>query len=223
MISDLRAAELCLAVYGADAVTDKEFDVFDEGLDDGVCWAIARAPDCDIIVLRGSVTAEDWVCDILARPFSDRRMGPVHSGFLLGLDHAWSDISRLLRGDVPVIIAGHSLGAARAALLTAIMMDAGRTPARRVAFGEPMPGFPQLADFIRPVPARSYCNSNGAAHDVVTDLPFNIPALRLDYVHPVPRTFVTAAPAIDDSSGMFVLHHMPLYVDAVANFSPPGA
>jgi hypothetical protein len=122
----------------------------------------------------------------------------------------------VLRPHLPIVITGHSLGAARAALLTGIMIEAGLPPARRVAFGEPKAGYRALAEFIAPVPAVSYRNGNTEAHDLITDMP-GVPWL--PYVHPVPLTYVNAAPPVDDPTGAFAWHHMGLYVAALAQFS----
>ncbi len=215
MITDLRAAELCAASYVSRAVTPSPFVTFDEGNDDGVCWGIAQEGDCDVIVLRGSYTNEDWLRDVMAKPYMSRRMGPVHSGFYLGMDNAWTDMKEVLRHDAQYVVTGHSLGAARASLLTGIMLADGWPVEARIVFGEPKPGFAALAEFIKSVPSRSYRNGVSDAHDVVTDLPFTIPALGLDYVHPVPFTLVSAPPPVDDVTGLFAYHHIHLYVEAM--------
>lgn len=219
MISDLRAAELCAASYLANATSPKPFVIFDEGKDDGICWGIVQEDDCDVIVLRGSYTNEDWLRDAMARPYMSRRMGPVHHGFYLGMDNAWTDMKKHLRMDAKYVITGHSLGAARAALLTGIMLDDAWPIEARIVFGEPKPGFSTLAEFIRGIPARSYRNGISDAHDLVTDLPFTIAALGLDYVHPVPLTLVSAPPPVDDVTGLFAWHHSSLYVEALKAFS----
>lgn len=216
MITDKRAAELCAGLYGTPTAVPVAFSQIDPGTDDGICWAISREDDVDVIVMRGSMTPEDWLRDSMAAPYMSRRMGPVHHGFYLGLDNAWRDMKLVLRPGSLVAVVGHSLGAARAALLTGIMLDDGYPPAARIVFGEPKPGFAQLADFIKPVPARSYRNGAGENHDIVTDLPFTIPALRLNYVHPAPLTYLECKPDPSDQSGMFVYHHMDLYLAGVS-------
>ena len=210
----LRAAELCAALYRPGAAADPNFAVYDEGNDDGICWAIAHDADADIVILRGSVTPEDWFDDIQARPYLSRRMGYVHRGFYLGMDNAWTDIRKGLRGK-PITVTGHSLGAARSALLTGMMLCDGITPTARVAFGEPKPGFAELATLIAGVAQRSYRNGVNEAHDVVTDLPFTLPRLGLDYVHPKLLTLLPAQPDPNDNSGIFCYHHMDLYLKSL--------
>lgn len=218
MITDHRAAELCVALYGLPLPLSAPvaFDVVDMGDDDGICWALAREADTDVIVLRGSMTGGDWLRDTMAAPYPDRDLGRVHHGFYLGLQNAWDDMKMVLRPGAPVAITGHSLGAARTAILAGKMINDGRVPAARIVFGEPKPGFAQLADFIKGVPCRSYRNGSGDNHDIVTDLPLTIPAFHLNYVHPTPLTFLDCAPDPNDQSGMFVYHHMALYLAGVS-------
>jgi len=209
LITDLALAQLCDDLYQD---RSSNFDVIDPGLDDRICWAMHRTEDEDVIVLRGSVTPSDWILDSMASPCPDRRFGYVHHGFLIGLDHAWEDMRIVLRPDRPTVITGHSLGAARASILTGIMLADNRAPSRRVVFGEPKPGFANLAQYIKDVPARSYRTGRNEAHDLVTDIPFTMPHVGLNYVHPVPLSLLNVTPDPTDQSGIFVYHHIGLYV-----------
>src|SRR4051794_1302223 len=149
--TDEEIVALCAAVYdGAQA-----FDHFDAGEDDGICWAIKRLDACDVVVFRGSITFQDWIRDFRAAPVRTR-IGHVHAGFHTGMEHAWTDIRPLLQQ--PAIITGHSLGAGRAAILTGLMVIDRLPPIARVVFGEPKPGFLDLAALIASVPGRSYRN-----------------------------------------------------------------
>ncbi len=93
---------------------------------------------------------------------------------------------------------------------------------RRVVFGEPKPGERQFAGLLSKLDESvSYCNRTGPLeHDRVTDLPFAIPALGLDFVHPTELRFVSAAPDPDDSYGVFAWHHMRLYDAGMASLGP---
>ncbi len=215
MISDLGTAELCLASYVASESDTQGFDHFDAGRDDGVCWAIKHFDDCDVIVLRGSVTGQDWVKDVFAVPYIGHRrnLGKVHHGFYVGLDNAWDDMAQKLRPHLPIVLTGHSLGAARAALLAGIMLDEGLMPFARVVFGEPKAGFQQLADFLKPVSTRSYRCGDGINHDPIPALPATVPPWL--YVHQTPLIDITAH-ADPADYGPFVFHHMPLYAAALA-------
>jgi len=210
MISDTQCAILCEAIYE----DNRDFAVFDAGEDDGICWAIERSSDGDVIVLRGSHTVADWIRDLiaLASPFTHHALGPVHPGFLLGMEHAWSEIKPQLM-DFPPVVTGHSLGAARASILCGLMLLDGIKPARRVCFGSPKPGFSPLARIIASVPAASYRNGDTAHHDIVTGLPFSFPPE--EYVHPEQLTFVAGAPLPGDPLGIFAFHRMAYYKAAL--------
>lgn len=208
--SDADLAALCAAIYKPTAPI--EFDHFDAGLDDGVCWAIKKVPGFDIVVFRGSVTALDWINDLRAVAILTR-VGHVHEGFFEGIEHVWRDLRPLLMQ--PAIITGHSLGAARAAVLTALMVADKCAPHSRVVFGEPKPGLLDFAKIVEPVPARSYRNGDQLHHDLVTDVPFSIPPLQ--YMHPTPIIPVHAEPTGDMFSrlGAFAYHHVELYEAAL--------
>jgi Lipase (class 3) len=88
------------------------------------------------------------------------------------------------------------------------------TALSRIVFGEPKPGMARFAGILsKLITSESYCNRSGPLeHDRVTDLPFTVPALGLDYVHPTSLSFVRADPAPDDEYGIFAWHHSALYL-----------
>jgi Lipase (class 3) len=179
----------------------------------GICWATKRVDGVTYIFLRGSVTFWDWFKDFisLAAPCTHDVLGPVHPGFALGMDRVYAAIKQHSEG--PWVVAGHSLGAGRAAILTGLMVEDGRTPLARVVFGEPKPGFSQLSRYIARVPGRSYRNGDTHQHDLVTDVPITL--LIAEYEHPTPLIEVLAEPAIDAKEGVFKWHNMGLYAKAV--------
>ena len=216
--SDADCAALCAAIYAPTAATT--FDHFDIGSDDGVCWALKRCEGADVVVLRGSVTAQDWFRDAEAFTIATRA-GRVHDGFHRGMEHMWADVKPLL--DQPVIVTGHSLGAARAAILTAFMICDGKSPAARVVFGEPKPGLIDHAQIVKTVPGRSYRNGDGLHHDVIADLPFSMPPTQ--YVHPTPIIPVCERPTggLFDRTGLFAWHHVQLYEAALQKLQAQAA
>lgn len=217
MISDHDAAKLCAAIYDYPSDQSAAFDHYDDGTeDDHVCWAFKRFPNVDVIVMRGSVSRIDWLrdFDVWVNPFGDKKLRHVHPGFLLGMRNTWEEVASMLDGR-PVIVTGHSLGAARAAILTAIMTLEGKAPVRRVVFGEPKPGFLDFNGLIASVPGASYCNGDDAGHDLVTEVPFSFPPL--EYTRATPLISVSASPtqSVMGFLGLFSYHHMPLYVQAL--------
>lgn len=209
--TDGAIAALCAAIYLPSAIVD--FDHFDAGEDDGICWAVKKLPGFDVVVLRGSVTTQDWIRDFRAMARLTR-VGHVHDGFYAGMEHMWADLRPLLFN--PCIVTGHSLGAARAAVLCALMAVDGIPPVTRVVFGEPKPGLIDLAKIISGIPGRSYRNGDDVHHDLVTDVPFSFPPLQ--YVHPTPIVPVCMRPEGSTFAqlGVFAWHHIQLYSAALA-------
>lgn len=220
MVTDYQIADLLVKLYDSpdEPLETAGFDVFESGENDSeICWASKRIDGVDVVCLRGSTTWQDWLRDLWAfsLPFSNKGLGPVHRGFKIGMDDAWAEIRSRTRG--PWIIAGHSLGAGRGDILTGLMVLDGAAPMRRVFFGQPKPGFQQLADIVARVPGVSYCNGAAAhSHDRITDAPMTIGFEQ--YVHPTPLTYVDAPPdkAAHELLGpLFGRHHMPLYRQAL--------
>jgi hypothetical protein len=135
---------------------------------------------------------------------------------------AWQVIQA--RVGAKVVVAGHSLGAARAAVLCGLMRADGCKALARCVFGEPLPGMSVLAALISDIPGRSYCNGDAHHHDVVTDVPFILPLLK--WVRASPLIHVTAEPnqtAVDLLGELFSFHHAPLYRQAMKALVPAGA
>ena len=135
-----------------------------------------------------------------------------------GMEHMWADLKSML--SQPAIVTGHSLGAARAAVLSALMMVDGVPPVARVVFGEPKPGLLDFAKLIAGIPGRSYRNGDDTHHDLITDVPFSFPPMQ--YVHPTPIIPVCCRPGDSEFAdlGVFAWHHVQLYLAALAAIQP---
>lgn len=219
---DLEIVSLCAGIYQYQGDVQVVWDHFDDGTDDEVCWALKHFDDHDAIIFRGSSDLQDWIIDFRAYPVITS-FGTVHDGFHVGLDKVWQEIKPMLRN--PVVLGGHSLGAGRVSPMAAIMKKDGVAPIARYTFGEPKPGFQDLADYIVSVPGKNYRNGDGKEHhDLITDLPFTITNLGLDYVHPLPMTDVVADPTITMIAawGLFSFHHIWLYRQALGGPNPPA-
>ena len=219
-LSDAKVATFAQAIYGSPVVgaARVDWDHYNAGEDrPGVCWGLKRCVGVDVIALRGSMSLRDWLrdLDMFADPFDDGDLGPVHPGFLAGIRETWSALRPLL--EQPVVVTGHSLGAARATILTALMSLDGFRPLRRVVFGEPKPGFSKLAHIVNGA-GRSYCATNHTARerDPVTMLPMSFPPE--EYVHSGPLAFlaVEPEPELHAQLGLFALHDMRTYLHALA-------
>lgn len=208
--SDVDLVNLCAEIYQEGG----SWDYLDKGEDDNIYWALKKYDGCDVIVLRGSITAHDWYEDLRAVPIKTR-IGTVHEGFYDGMEHMWSDVVSMLTQ--PVMVTGHSLAAARADILTAIMVVDKKPPIRRVVFGEPRPGLSDLAKFVCEVDGPTYRNGDAHGYDRVCDVPFKLFG-PFDFVHPKPHMQVTALPTgnVFQREGLFAFHHVQLYQAAVA-------
>jgi hypothetical protein len=216
MIKDGDIANLLLALYSYPN-SQVSWDHLDDGTqDDEICWAVKQVGETDVVCLRGSTTFKDWTRDFnaWANPFKPTNIGHVHPGFWLGMEQMWGEL-RLKRtvSARPMILAGHSLGAARASILTGLMVRDNLAPALRVVCGEPKPGFADFANLIAKVPARSYCVGDDLGHDLITEVPFSFPPE--NYIHPVSLISVKASPQRHDEWGPFKYHHMELYQEAL--------
>lgn len=216
MSIDTELVDLCVALYAGNS----GFDHADQGAGDGVAWGLKHLPGADAVILRGSVTVADWIHDVQAEPIvipHYEALGEVHAGFANGMVQMWGELSGMLRQGYPVWIGGHSLGAARACILAGMMVTQGRDPAACVRFGEPRPGYSQLAArlYRAGIYQVSYCNAGPWGHDYVTDVPFALPGL--PYTHPVALTGINAPPTGDlmQKFGLFAGHHCPLYASAI--------
>jgi hypothetical protein len=209
--SDRELVDLCAQLY-AGTVT---WDHLDTGPDDSIYWALKKLDGFDVVVFRGSITAHDWIEDFRAFP-TITRIGLVHFGFYDGMEKMHMEVSSMVTQ--PVMVTGHSLGAARADILCALMVAGGKPPARRAVFGEPRPGMPNFAAFLKDVPGHGYRNADANGHDYVTDVP---PQLfgGLYFMHPTPPVDVTASPT---GVGPFRYHHVELYQAAMAALKEPA-
>lgn len=171
------------------------------------------------VILPGTQDWAQWEDDFKALPrWTDHPVfGRVHTGFWSGVEAFCQAMAPQLPAGKPVLITGHSLGAAEAPLVAAQLMEMGVVPQGLACFAPPRPGMRQLAEFLARVPKVLYRTVGTAApyHDLVTDVPFSIP-FAADYSQCGQLTDLTASPAADDSWLLFKYHHMQLYAAALA-------
>lgn len=215
--SDLDLVNLCAEIYQDGGY----WDHLDTGTDDEIYWGLKKLNGRDVIVFRGSITAHDWIEDLRYFP-AKTRIGTVHEGFYTGLEKMWGECAPLL--NQPTMVTGHSLGAARADILCALMVADERPPVRRAVFGEPRPGMPDFARFLKDVAGNGYRNGDARGHDLVTDVPLPVhmqpPFLDLDFSHPKPLVDISASPTGDliQRREPFAYHHVQLYQAAMAAY-----
>jgi hypothetical protein len=94
---------------------------------------------------------------------------------------------------------------------------------RRIVFGEPQPGFARFAAILQKLDESvSYCNHPGVLqHDRVTDVPFTLPEVGFDFVHPTP-VVTDKIQQPGTGIGFFTNHHIALYQTGAlkANLDP---
>ena len=220
MISDLEILRFADAIYSGNSKV--QWDHYDTGADwstDGVCWGIKTFKGFDVVALRGSASIIDWIRNSQAwtSPFNHKGLGPVHPGFFDGMEETWGEIKPLLKN--PLILTGHSLGAARADILSGLAILDGVKPARVVVMGEPRPGFTQLRDIIWGCPRVSYRTVDKLGKiDLVTTVPIAFPPE--EYIHPTPMIDLLVVPNYLDYWGAFRLHHSELYLAGLETGAP---
>lgn len=107
-----------------------------------------------------------------------------------------------------IYIAGHSLGAARAALYAFSRIKRGLPVDGVFLFGCPRPGDAVIRDTLAGVPVRSVKNGD----DPITDVPLDVELLDLEYLNVRPFEHVSEpyTPNLQDW-GPFNAHHIELY------------
>lgn len=209
--TDVDLVNLSADIY----INTSEWDHLDHGLDDGIFWGLKKLDGCDVVVFRGSIIALDWWRDLRAVPFETRNIGTVHAGFHAGMEKMWAEARPMLTN--PVCVTGHSLGAARAMILTGLMAADKMPPARCAVFGSPKPGLKDFASKIANVPKALYRNGDNHGHDRVCDVPLPLFG-KFDFCDPAILTPVSAPPPNEwiEQWGLFSFHHIQLYQQAVA-------
>lgn len=215
MITDRDIAALCSGIYAYPGAVPVAWDVYDAGDDDNdIVFGLKKIEGVWVVVFRGSVTVDDWLRDAQALSIWNADLqAHVHPGFNAGMKAAWAKIKTIIGSD-PFIIAGHSLGAARAAICTAYAITDGLIPLARIVFGEPKSGFADLAAIVAKAPGRSYENvaAVGHGHDLIPDMPLT---LRLQpYTRDGELILLPVTPPDYDGFDEFRFHHMPIYAGA---------
>ena len=163
-----------------------------------------------IIVFRGSNNLTDWIDDLKFIPSWHKDLGFCHAGFLEDMDVVVGEILALVDGR-PLVITGHSLGAARACLLGALLTVLGVKPVSITVFGCPRPGFAKLRKVLQGggFPLRSYQNLG----DIVTTKPWFMGL----YKDPIDFTEIQVFDWMD-KVGNIPHHGIHLYVKGAAQY-----
>lgn len=129
-------------------------------------WAAPKEP---VIAFKGTSenSIGDWLRDLDAVPMSDPKLGVCHRGFLTGAQQALEWVQEASKG-CPVVLVGHSLGGALAALTGALMGSLGLPVSQVVTFGCPKVGFQGVRMALTGVRCARYVHGD----DVVPRVPY---------------------------------------------------
>lgn len=172
------------------------------------------------VIFPGTTDVQGWLRDFEAlaeTPHDHPQLGPVHLGFWAGIEDAYDAVARSGGLDGPVIVGGHSKGAAAAVLFAGLMAANGKSPIAIVTCGEPRAGMAPLVALLKPVPIRSYRNRS----DPVCDVPFTLPGF--DYRHLRPFIALDEPAMAGDPWGPLADHHIELYAQGVGALHPAPA
>lgn len=126
-------------------------------------WAAPKEP---VVAFKGTSSPLDWLRDLDSVPMAHPKLGLCHRGFLLGALEALEAIQEAAKG-CPVVLTGHSLGGALAALTGALLGSVGSPVAQVVTFGCPRVGFQGVRMALSGVRSARYVHGD----DVVPTVP----------------------------------------------------
>lgn len=169
-------ASLCEAIY---APAPGLFDsIFDNG---SVCVGKLARDGKIILAFRGSKTGLDWLHDFEAIPVSVAGLGTVHAGFYDGIVDCYNILG--LTSDVPLIITGHSLGCAHAAIIAKLCLNAGIKVEQLYMFEPPRVGYQDFHDGLQSIPdIKAWCNGLDPVPHVPITLP-DFPWVQFPLIH----------------------------------------
>lgn len=181
----------------------------------GVNWAYKKYPDCNVIIMKGTSNILDIERDFDFPMQYVSGIGRVHGGAFNGLQDVMEEAVKLFSPDKHLYVTGHSLGAMRGHIITALFILAGYKNIETVVFGSPLPGDRQLSNVLAPHPNRSYWNYRDTLnHDFIGNLPAAID--QDPYMHPRERIKINQAPDHPDPWLLLAWHHFnPLYLEGV--------
>lgn len=172
--------------------------------------------DHQVIAIRGTEGAKlitglgimDVIRDMRFIPWYHPVLGWAHAGFLKGAVRIFDDVTQHINKDVPVILTGHSLGAALALLVGVLLKHSGYDVVEYVGFACPRTFVYNKQRHNKNAEVRFPITIYRFENDIVPILPFAFPFY---YHHPVELT------QLGDGSGIPSLldHGMDNYVEAM--------
>lgn len=159
-MNDKLLAELCLRAYLPGPRTVE--------LGPDLAANISDLPDGGTAVaFRGTANVQGWLRDLDVLPKSHPLLGYCHRGFLAGGVRLWQHLEP---PEGRIVLTGHSLGGALAAIVGALRIASGVRVDELVTFGAPRPGYEQLRRHFLAVNVRQYVRGG----DPVTRVPLDL-------------------------------------------------
>ncbi len=174
--TDKDLALMSLSLYSTQAWLVNWDGYYPESIGQPICWAhkvlcgLNGVPTCRIIVFRGTSSFLDVLADADLE-LEEVSIGNIHSGFYNGIKPVVETILSI--GDsLPTYVTGHSLGAARAAIVAADINSKSRGKiSGKVTWGEPRIGLDLVKEAFLMNVSRSYVMRSGWEVDPVTFSP----------------------------------------------------
>lgn len=160
--SDAALAALCVDSYAATPAGHVIDTVLDRAV---IVWMSGYT----IVTVRGTADTRGWWSDFQISPrglATHPELGECEAGFLAGAVALYPAIKSVLDAG-PIILTGHSRGAAMLPILAALMKLDGIRPAYCCGFEAPWSVGPKCRDFVAgDIPGRQYRNGNDPVPDV---------------------------------------------------------
>lgn len=208
-VADSSLAALCAAIYAGDpaGLWDMQYHTW------GVDWAHKALPDFSLFGFEGTHDPRDGYRDVLFKMVQGAGgIGGVEYGFYQGMEDVIPLMMNMAPMSKPIILIGHSLGAARAHIAANILIRMGypASSITRVVWGSPKPGDAIFAARLKNSPCRSYRNYRDVLdQDMVCLLPEPLPGM--GFQHPGDYVIINEAPDILDPWLILARHHFELY------------
>jgi hypothetical protein len=154
-------AQVCRDVYARADIQSPEAHV-----------AITVLDNCILIAFRGTADLRDWLTDADAH-YANIKGGSIHKGFLASVGTVFADILDIVDKNPgkPLVITGHSLGGAQAAVAAFRFDSVGIKVACIYTFGQPRWCSPAIARVVDETSDYPYFRVTNAA-DIVPRIPW---------------------------------------------------
>jgi predicted lipase len=207
----LNAANLaCSSIYTP--VAQKDFDKLYR-INDTVCGTVLH-DGVFYVVFQGTETLSGWMEDFDILPTNVMPFGLLHTGFYRHLPALMSLMKVSIPEDMPIVVTGHSKGAAEA-IIFAAMLKLAKHDIQPILFACPNAGQQEFTDWLKVnLPGISFRN----ASELIDDFGDPVPLVPIyPYTSPYPHTLINAPP--EDALAPTSWHQAKLYLAGVCKYA----